>query len=145
MKYFILLTFLVFNGLLSMAQQNPLTKYQWKNRLLIIYSSKSDNDKLQEQINKFRFSTAEYNERELLVFHLSNNDFQNLNENVPVGSSISAMKDFLSLQYEEDFKVFLIGKDGGIKLKSKEVLSNQKLFATIDAMPMRQNEMERDY
>lgn len=41
------------------------------------------------------------------------------------------------------FTVLLIGKDGGIKLRSVEPVRPERLFAIIDAMPMRQEEMHR--
>ncbi len=41
-----------------------------------------------------------------------------------------------------DFTVVLIGKDGGAKLRSRKPLSMEKLKETIDAMPMRQDEMK---
>jgi hypothetical protein len=41
------------------------------------------------------------------------------------------------------FKITLTGKDGMIKLTSKSVLKLQKLYDTIDAMPMRKAEMSR--
>ncbi|AXV17407.1 hypothetical protein CYG48_12565 [Neorhizobium sp. SOG26] len=34
----------------------------------------------------------------------------------------------------------LVGKDGGIKLKTTDVLGESDLFGLIDRMPMRQNE-----
>lgn len=124
-----------------MAQQNPLSKYQWDNRVLIIYSNDDGENKLQEQKSKYTLSKDEYNERDLLIFHLSDNQFHNLTEKLSEGISISALKTFLSIKKEDEFKVVLVGKDGRIKLKSEQVISNQKLFSTIDAMPMRRNEM----
>lgn len=124
-----------------MAQQNPLSKYQWENRVLIIYSTDDTENNLQEQKIKYALSKDEYNERDLLVFHLSDNQFHNLTEKLSEGISISALKTFLSIEKGDRFKVVLIGKDGGIKLKSEQVLSNQKLFSKIDAMPMRRDEM----
>jgi hypothetical protein len=42
----------------------------------------------------------------------------------------------------DEFVVILIGKDGGEKLrKTGEILPTDLLFATIDAMPMRQREI----
>ena len=38
---------------------------------------------------------------------------------------------------------YLIGKDGTIKMTRHEFPSNKELFAVIDAMPMRQEEMKR--
>jgi len=39
------------------------------------------------------------------------------------------------------FQVLLIGKDGGVKLRSSEPVSMKDLFGLIDSMPMRQQEM----
>ena len=41
----------------------------------------------------------------------------------------------------DGFEVLLVGKDGGVKLRQETPLSVDDLFATIDAMPMRQREM----
>ena len=42
----------------------------------------------------------------------------------------------------EDFLFVLIGKDGSVKYRSEEPVSTTKLFSLIDAMPMRQREMQ---
>ncbi|HMQ58040.1 MAG TPA: DUF4174 domain-containing protein [Rhizobiaceae bacterium] len=44
--------------------------------------------------------------------------------------------------FEEGFTTVLIGKDGGVKYRAGEAVSARKLFALIDAMPMRKAEME---
>jgi hypothetical protein len=40
-----------------------------------------------------------------------------------------------------EFQVVLIGKDGGVKLRQEEPISLADLFALIDSMPMRRQEM----
>jgi hypothetical protein len=42
-----------------------------------------------------------------------------------------------------DFRVVLIGKDGGVKLRQDEPILAADLFALIDSMPMRKQEMRR--
>lgn len=41
------------------------------------------------------------------------------------------------------FRAVLVGKDGGAKLSVSSPLSAARLFGTIDAMPMRRDEMRR--
>ncbi|MCA1758767.1 MAG: DUF4174 domain-containing protein, partial [Bacteroidales bacterium] len=41
------------------------------------------------------------------------------------------------------FEVVLLGLDGGVKLRQNELLPLEKLYATIDVMPMRRREMEK--
>lgn len=52
----------------------------------------------------------------------------------------------LRRRYEVDrgaFRVVLVGKDGGVKLDERAPISAATLHATIDAMPMRRQEMRR--
>jgi len=44
----------------------------------------------------------------------------------------------------EGFTVILVGKDGTEKRRETEPVSMASIFATIDAMPMRQAEMKRN-
>ena len=43
------------------------------------------------------------------------------------------------------FEVLLIGKDGGEKYRTDTLLKPQQLFALVDAMPMRKDEMKSKY
>jgi hypothetical protein len=43
----------------------------------------------------------------------------------------------------DQFRVVLVGKDGGVKLSSLKPVSASQIFALIDAMPMRRDEMRR--
>jgi hypothetical protein len=45
--------------------------------------------------------------------------------------------------WPHDFRVVLIGRDGGVKLRRDEPISAADLFALIDSMPMRKQEMGR--
>ncbi|WP_312930876.1 DUF4174 domain-containing protein [Agrobacterium cavarae] len=40
----------------------------------------------------------------------------------------------------DNFRVVLVGKNGGIKLRSDAVISDVDMFAVIDRMPMRRAE-----
>ncbi|GGB82146.1 DUF4174 domain-containing protein [Dyadobacter sediminis] len=44
----------------------------------------------------------------------------------------------------EAFTFILIGRDGGEKLRSAEIVKTDKLFGLIDAMPMRRREMKKE-
>ena len=43
---------------------------------------------------------------------------------------------------DSGFEILLLGLDGGVKLRQDELLTVKKLYAKIDAMPMRQREIE---
>jgi hypothetical protein len=44
---------------------------------------------------------------------------------------------------EEEFRVMLIGKDGGVKLNSEQPVTVNQIFELIDSMPMRHHEMRQ--
>ena len=93
-----------------------LKKYQWKNRLVVVATEKDSHWQEQNQILKKCEKGLQ--ERKVKV----------LRSNTTV---------------EELFSVKLIGLDSGEKYRSMEPLTCEKLFALIDAMPMRKNELQR--
>jgi hypothetical protein len=61
----------------------------------------------------------------------------------PAGSAqAKALRTRLSLG-DEPFQAVLVGKDGGAKLRAAKPIMARELTATIDAMPMRQDEMRQ--
>jgi hypothetical protein len=44
----------------------------------------------------------------------------------------------------DDFAGYLIGKDGTLKKKFRQVMPAEELFGLVDAMPMRRQEMKHD-
>lgn len=101
---------------------------QYSNkRLLLIYADTKNNAELVKQQQLLHSDAAGLRNRDLEV------KFFTRNENP---------KAFTDKHLKEPFTVILVGKDGGEKLRTHEVLSLQKLYGTIDAMPMRQQEMK---
>ncbi|TKD52847.1 DUF4174 domain-containing protein [Sphingomonas baiyangensis] len=64
-----------------------------------------------------------------------------------VGDSVAGAYDYaghLRARYgvaNESFETVLLGRDGGVKLRTDDAVALPRLAATIDAMPMRQREM----
>ena len=63
-------------------------------------------------------------------------------EAVGDGPEAAALRHRLGLP-AKTFRVVLVGKDGGAKLASDAPIPPSRLFGTIDAMPMRRQEMRR--
>ncbi len=59
------------------------------------------------------------------------------------GKNLSEWKKW-KIDSASSFTFILVGRDGGEKLRSSEVVSAEKLFGLIDAMPMRKDEMKRN-
>ncbi len=110
-----------------------IADFQWKNRLLIV--SKADG----KMADALRNEKAGLDERDLRVFILGGSAAGEF----PVEEGLA--KEFRQrLSPPEDRPtVYLIGKDGKTSLSWRiEEFTFRKLYASIDAMPMRQREMK---
>ncbi|RUA34255.1 MAG: hypothetical protein DSY77_06075 [Bacteroidetes bacterium] len=125
----------------TQAQNTSLDDFQWKNRLLIIYSNDQKSAPFEGQLAKISQNKEGYQKRDLKVIILKNQkvDIWNSNENHHLDFHQIVKK--LNIEEIQPFQNLLIGKDGGVKLRSNSPISNEKLFETIDAMPMRRREM----
>ncbi|MBN2647682.1 MAG: DUF4174 domain-containing protein [Thiotrichales bacterium] len=110
-----------------------LTPFLWQNRILLIRAG-ADAKTWQSLLQEHQ---AQIEERHIYWFIVDQS---------PVSSNFTGVlgSDFAAhLQQHYAFaedRVLLIGKDGGIKERS-EVLDFNFIYAKIDAMPMRQQEM----
>ncbi len=118
-----------------------LSKHQWKDRLVLIIAEEK-TEKFQQQLTELQKHQQGLKERKLVVYKI-------LPEKYSTGFQEENWKSSTELygKYKvknRDFRVMLIGLDGGEKLEQTEVLSIEKLFNTIDSMPMRQAEMRKN-
>jgi hypothetical protein len=115
----------------TQATPDPLAAARWKNRVLVVIAPTSTDEKLAIQRNLFEEAARGMKERHLILIEA-------------VGDSSSAL--MLQRRFgltSKDFCALLIGKDGHTAISSSEPLTSDRLFRTIDAMPMRQKEMRR--
>ena len=81
------------------------------------------------------------NERDVVVISVLK-DIVSTKERPAAAVSADALRDAYDV-LPHDFRVVLIGKDGGVKLRQDEPISMANLFALIDSMSMRKQEMGR--
>lgn len=139
--YLITIILSMANPALSQEIQIP-GQYHWKNRILLLFSS-NQGGMLQQQAEIFDTKRTGMKERDLVLFYIKRTIVE-----VPDGKKYEEKTaEQLRKQFQvadDTFAVILIGKDGTQKLKQGELLSADKLFAIIDAMPMRKREMRED-
>ncbi len=107
----------------AISAQN-ITDLQWKKRVLLVFSPSAAAANFIEQKRIADEASTGFAERDLVL--------------------VSAVDAALYQQYsvvQGQFMALLIGKDGSEKLRSATPLSSIRLFDTIDAMPMRREEM----
>jgi len=119
-----------------------LKKHQWKQRVLVIMTNTFHNTDFTSQIEALEPHQDGIEERQLIVYQLHPEFYTiGFSEN---GERIKNAALYESLNKKDlPFEIVLIGLDGGIKLRLATLLSPEALFNTIDAMPMRRNELRR--
>ena len=113
------------------AAEDPLAGYRWKSRVLVVAAPDASNDLYRAQREALAASGSGRAQRDLVTL-----------EAIGPGAKAEALRRRLDLPADA-FRAVLVGKDGGVKLSSDRPISPRALFATIDAMPMRQDEMRR--
>lgn len=98
------------------------------NRLLLIFADKASNPAVKQQQKLLKADAQGLIERDLEVhYYYADRDIKMFEDN----------------HIRTGFTVILVGKDGDDKLREFTPIPLKKLFGTIDAMPMRKDEMEQ--
>lgn len=126
-------------GLGQMQGVTTLDALHGRARPLLIFASKPDDPQLEIQLRTLNEHAAEAHERDLVAIALPYNNPSPTPLQLSNSDAEAARRRFHVAP--GDFAVILVGKDGGAKLRSAKPLTMQKLTETIDAMPMRQEEM----
>ena len=109
----------------------PLDEFHWKSRVLVIVAP--DGDAAAEtQRHIFESSAKGMSERSIVLM-----------EALDDSERSRQIKSRLSADGNR-FQVFLVGKDGHTAVSSAKPLPADEVFARVDAMPMRREEMRRE-
>ena len=134
---------------ISLAQANNegtildlnLDALRWKNRVLILFSPYESHPLFRLQKGDLASKVQEVSERDLVILEiLEHGDSRAMNRTLSEKAAKSIRNRFgVSSGL---FQVLLIGKDGGVKLRSEQPVPAQDIFGLIDSMPMRRQEMD---
>jgi hypothetical protein len=108
-------------------------------RPLLVFAPKPDDARLEIQIRTLEQHAAEVQDRDMLAIALPFRSPSPTAAQLTPDDAEAARRRFHVAP--DEFAVILLGKDGGSKLRSDEPLSMDQLNRTVDAMPMRQDEM----
>ncbi|MGC6399132.1 DUF4174 domain-containing protein [Sphingomonas sp. FW199] len=114
---------------LALQSAPTLEAMRWEKRVIVLFADSEDSAARQRAMLSDRMGMAE---RDLHLIEV-------IGDRVS-GTSTPAGDLRRRLKPETPFTLILIGKDGGVKLRSGEPVSARRLFETVDAMPMRASE-----
>ncbi|WP_426061738.1 DUF4174 domain-containing protein [Hymenobacter sp. B1770] len=117
-----------------MSLEQTLRDSRWKKRVLLVAAPTAEQADFKSQKALLAANKAELAERDFLLMEVLYDQLS------------AADKEFLLKKIgvqPSQFAAVLIGKDGGVKQKSRRPIAPADLFGTVDKMPMRQQEMRR--
>ena len=113
----------------------------WEARPVVLFADSPNDEALQRQRAWLAEAWAGVEERDVVVFEVVGEGVTRGEEAWGRGVA-QRLRERLGVE-AGGFRFVLIGKDTGVKLRSDEPVTMERLFATIDAMPMRRREMRR--
>ena len=130
----------VVNGPRAMASTLDLSRYTWKNRLLLLFAPDRNHPFFEGLQQALVERSAEATDRDLVVFEILASGTSRIDGAVIDPQTNRSLREKFKIS-PSAFSVILIGKDGGIKLKRGEQTNLEDIFGLIDSMPMRREEI----
>ena len=133
-----LVTTLISGLAAAQAADNPLEAERWKTRPLILVAPTANDPqvvKLREELAQPANREA-FAEREMVLYTVVG-EAGSRNEQPLRPEQTQALLKALDARVGQPATLYLVGKDGGIKVREQQDWSLKALFGTVDRMPMR--------
>jgi len=117
--------------------------FQWDNRILVVTANSESDSLYQKQMLEFEDREEGLRDRDLIIFSVFRNGMSRLDQQALHQKSSEAILEKYGSD-DSDFRILLIGKDGGVKLGKDSPVMAKDIFGLIDSMPMRQREMREN-
>jgi hypothetical protein len=135
------------NNYVAVNQRNNMTfdlnSYQWKNRLLLVFAPNENSPAYQRQMQLFQGKQADVQERDLLLVEIFTEGTSRAAGKKLDDGEITRVRSQFNVDPQK-FQTILVGKDGQSKRREDNPINPEVIFQQIDAMPMRQREMQGD-
>jgi hypothetical protein len=125
---------------ISPLQADPLEKFTWENRLLLVFALSAEDPLLQRQRQSMADRKSGIEERQMRLVEISTADTVLVDGRIDQALDASRLRRAYEVAPDR-FAIILIGKDGGEKGRWTNPVRLDEVFDLIDAMPMRQEEM----
>jgi len=128
-------------GIASSKDPVDLSTYQWKNRVLLLFASSEEDPFYQDLKGQVEGQRPGIADRDVIIIPVLEKGRSQLGKSTLTPDQSSFLRERFRVGAGRLITV-LIGKDGGVKLKKEEPIKLADIFSLIDAMPMRQREMQ---
>ena len=117
-----------------------LSDEQWQHRILLVFAPSEQSPFYQQQQQAWQSRSEGMQERDLKLLEVLATGASRVDGQPMSAASADRLRNQFGVA-PEDFAVILVGKDGTEKQRFSQPVDLSDIFSTIDAMPMRQQEM----
>lgn len=122
------------------AQGADLAPYRWQHRLLLVFAEHPSDPDFMVFARSLSVNRDAVLDRDLVLGRIFERGPSQLGERPLSAEDAQSLRRRFAIR-PAAFTVVLIGKDGGVKMVRSERVDLEAIFARIDAMPMRRQEM----
>jgi hypothetical protein len=119
-----------------------LDAFKWKNRLIFLFAPHADDPMLEALRREISSRPQAVKERDLVIFEILESGDSRMDATPIDPQTATLLRERFGIP-PKTFTLVLVGKDGGVKLRQNGTVELEAVFALIDSMPMRRNEMRR--
>jgi len=140
MKNFNFLAIIMIIGFQSTISAQNLSEHLWKERVVLVYTDDQSSERFSKQLDELKSDMEGLDDRKLVLYSITPMHFRKGWEKGEWKSRNGSLDKFR--EGEGNFEVVLLGLDGRVKLRQDQLLKRDRLYNTIDRMPMRQRELK---
>ncbi len=122
------------------AQSADLTPYRWQQRLLLAFAAHPSDSDFRVFADRLSARRDAVQDRDIVVGRIFAQGPSQLGARPLSSEEAQSLRHRFAIRSQK-FTVVLIGKDGGVKMVREGRVDLEAIFARIDAMPMRRQEM----
>ncbi len=130
-------------GTATPASGAQMSEYVWQNRPLLLFAPSIADARLQQTEDNLQRRPCELDDRNMIIGVILEQGQSRLDEQPISPSDAAALRKRYAIDRDQ-FAAILIGKDGSEKYRRYDVPELDGIFALIDGMPMRQDEMSQN-
>ena len=123
----------------SNEDENVLSDLQWQARVLLVFSPDRADPRSIAFADALSRNSCAVNERDIVSGYIVPGTTSRIAD-VSIGAEVARDLGNRFGIGSSEFRILLIGKDGGVKARYAAVPSLDTIFAVIDGMPMRRRE-----
>jgi hypothetical protein len=119
-----------------------MATFRWQKRPFLLFAENDQDARLRQQLSAVEASRDGFDERDMVLIVVLENGPARAGDRALTVDDAERLRTSYGIE-RGGFAFRLVGKDGGLKRQGREVIPLDTIYAQIDSMPMRQEEMRR--